>query len=255
MLRSVGLVITMAEVDGQIMDLASADVQPVPARSDALSQSNTAPANPAFPPASLADNGLSRRPRDARLLHMILANLGVTAYQERVPLQLMDFAYRYTSSTLQDALHLTAETHGNPPPSGRVATSHNDMSSVTLQALRLSIASRTHYQFSPSLPKEFSLEIAQDRNRVALPPVSKDWGLRLPPEQYCLTGVGWGVKEEWDSEGEEEAPEVREDDQIMPDATLEEEGEGDGGEDGNERMEDFFGEDLDANDNVITDGK
>ena len=59
------------------------------------------PVNTTLPTDSPADNGQSKRPRDARLIHLILANYGVTAYQERVPLQLMDFAYRYTSSILQ----------------------------------------------------------------------------------------------------------------------------------------------------------
>lgn len=57
--------------------------------------------NSSFPTNSPVDNGQSKRPRDARLIHLVLANYGVNAYQERVPLQLMDFAYRYTSSTLQ----------------------------------------------------------------------------------------------------------------------------------------------------------
>ncbi|CBX97813.1 hypothetical protein LEMA_P092220.1 [Plenodomus lingam JN3] len=60
--------------------------------------------NPPFPSTSLLDPGTSKRPRDARLIHLILANMGVTAYTERVPLQLLDFAYRYTSSILTDAI-------------------------------------------------------------------------------------------------------------------------------------------------------
>lgn len=237
----------MTEADGPILDLASAEVSSAPAPKVPPSQSPLASTSPAFPTAPLADNGLSKRPRDARLLHMVLANLGVTAYQERVPLQLMDFAYRYTSSILQDTLHLTSEGYGIPghtSGAGRGTGGHNDMSSVTLSSLRLSIASRTHYQFNPSLPKEFYHEIAQERNRVALPLVSKDWGLRLPPEQYCLTGVGWGLKEEWDSEGEEAEQDDK--DQMMLDSAIEDEGEGNGGEDGNERMEDLFGEEVES---------
>ncbi len=214
----------MAEVDGGPSEAPPTDLHP--------------PTTTANPAPSLADNGLSKRPRDSRLIHMILANLGVTAYQERVPLQLMDFAYRYTSSTLQDALHFTSEGYGTSgPTSNRGAT--NDSSNVTLASLRLSIASRTHYQFSPALPKEFYHEIAQERNRVALPAVGRDWGLRLPPGQYCLTGVGWGLKEEWDSDGEREG-------EGGDEAMGEQEGEWDGGEDGEERMEDIFGEGIDG---------
>src|SRR2546430_3288424 len=35
------------------------------------------------PSISLTDNGQSKRPRDARLIHMVLASLGLSAYQER----------------------------------------------------------------------------------------------------------------------------------------------------------------------------
>ncbi|KAI4188422.1 MAG: hypothetical protein L6R41_002152 [Letrouitia leprolyta] len=195
--------------------------------------------NPALRPAMPADTGIVKRPRDSRLLHMILANLGVTAYQERIPLQLLDFAYRYTSSTLQDALHLTSEGYGTQAAGIGKAGSNNDLSAVTLSSLRLSIASRTHYQFNPTLTKDFYHEIAQERNQVQLPPVGKDWGVRLPPEQYCLTGIGWKMKDEWTYINE---PERVDDgpDQVMLDR--EEDHDEDGAEDGNERMEEFFGE-------------
>ncbi|MCJ1386420.1 Transcription initiation factor TFIID subunit 9 [Xylographa soralifera] len=192
-----------------------------------------------FAPSSLQDDGLGKRPRDARLIHMVLANAGITAYQERVPLQLMDFAYRYTSSTLQDALHLTHESY--PPGTGRGGATV-DANAVSLLGLRLSVASRTHYQFSPVLPKEFYQEVAAERNRVALPGVGKEWGRRLPPERYCLTGVGWGVKGEWDSEEEE----GRKEEVVKGEAEDFDMGEGGvegvGDEEGDARMEDFFGE-------------
>jgi len=215
---------------------------------EALPSQPTAPSvDASFPASSLTDNGLYKRPRDARLIHMVLANLGVTSYQERVPLQLMDFAYRYTSSTLSDALHLASEGYGNPPApaSGRGgAGAGSDLSTITMASLRLSVASRTHYQFSPSLPKEFYHEVAAERNRVALPMVGRDWGVRLPPEQYCLTGVGWGLKEEWDSEGEREGEQG---DEMVLDGQGDEE-EVDEDEEGNERMEDVFGADVNGGD-------
>ena len=87
----------MAEANGAAPDAISAahqsSSQDDPTAADSM--------NPSFPTNSPVDNGQSKRPRDARLIHLVLANYGVNAYQERVPLQLMDFAYRYTSSTLQ----------------------------------------------------------------------------------------------------------------------------------------------------------
>lgn len=184
----------------------------------------------------------AKKPRDARLIHVILANLGVTAYEERVPLMLMDFAYRYTSSTLQDALHLTSEGYGTQASGTVKAASNNDMSSVSLSAVRLSIASRTHYQFNPTLGKDFYHELAQERNQVQLPPVTKEFGIRLPPEQYCLTGVGWKMKEELARLNKQDEEDEAAVDQMMMDREGDQ--EDDGAEDGNERMEDIFGEDV-----------
>ncbi|KAF2435366.1 TFIID-31kDa-domain-containing protein [Tothia fuscella] len=166
---------------------------------------------PAEPALSFKDDGLStKRPRDARLIHLLLAAQGVQSYQERVPLMIMDFAYRYTSGILSDAMALTADGYGMPP-SGRTAAQEG---TVTLSNLRLSIGSRQHYQFQPSLPKEVLLELAQEKNRVTLPKPDREFGIRLPPERYTFTGSGWGLKEEWESEDDGEEAE---EDMVMGD--------------------------------------
>jgi Transcription initiation factor TFIID, subunit TAF9 (also component of histone acetyltransferase SAGA) len=144
---------------------------------------------------------------------MLLASLGVTAYQDRVPLQLLDFAYRYTSNVLQDAVHLATEGYASAVEgtTGGKGSSSAEVNSVSLPALRLSIASRLHYQFQTGLPKEFLMDVASERNRIALPGVSRGFdaaaapngaapgsanqsvmmaGMRLPPERFCLTGTG-----------------------------------------------------------------
>ncbi|MCJ1246959.1 Transcription initiation factor TFIID subunit 9 [Trapelia coarctata] len=242
--------------NGATTDPPSSDPQPATLTPPpAANHITTISTDPSFPSTSLRDDGLAKRPRDARLIHMILANAGITAYQERVPLQLMDFAYRYTSSTLQDALHLTSESYGAAVPAGGAgrgaggAAAAGDGSSVTLQGLRLSVASRTHYQFSPQLPKEFYQELAAEKNRVALPLVGRDWGNRLPPERYCLTGVGWGLRDEWDSDGEtvaEDGEKVEAGGDVVMDT-------GEGGDEGDERMEDFFGDDMGGEDKDMED--
>ena len=237
----------MVEANGDGQKNDTADSQPSNNKTELLHPMARDPVTHSLSLSQL-DSGLSKRPRDARLLHMVLANYGVSAYQERVPLQLMDFTYRYTSSTLQDALHFTAEGYGTTGSgtgtgSGKAAP-HHDISGITLSSLRLSIASRTHYQFNPTLPKEFYSEIAQERNRVALPPVSREWGMRLPPEQFCMTGVGWDLKEEFDEEiedadeGKIRDMEVKDDDMEDDGGNIEDEEAG--------RMEDLFGNDNDG---------
>ena len=234
----------MAEVNGGGPDQDTVGSQASKNQTEPSTQPVADTTNHSFPPQS--DSGSAKRPRDARVLHMILASYGVNAYQERVPLQLMDFAYRYTSSILQDSLHLMAESYGT---TGSSAGSNKDKSSgdssgVTLSAIRLSTASRTHYQFNPSLPKEFYIETAQERNRIALPPVSREWGARLPPEQYCLTGTGWDLKEEYD-EDMEDTNEGRDAEITSKEDGIEVE-DADEGDDEGGRMEDLFGADNDG---------
>lgn len=196
---------------------SQAQASPQPTQTSASAE-NAPPAPSAALPAaqatSLKDDGLStKRPRDARLIHLLLAAQGVSAYQERVPLMIMDFAYRYTSGILSDAFQLTQDGYGLPSTErGR----DKDQATVSMQHLRLAMSARQHYQFQPSLPKEVLLEMAQERNKVVLPKPERDFGVRLPPEKYTFTGTGWGLKQEWDSEteGEEEVVAPVQDEQM-----------------------------------------
>lgn len=143
-------------------------------------------------PAS-SGNGQSAEPavvpRDVRLLHLIFATQGVQNYQDHVPLQLMDFAHRYTTSMLKDAVTYSDHAKGsNGGGSGNTA--------VTTDDIRLAIAAKTNYQFKPAPAKELMLELAHERNSKSLPPVIPKWGLNLPPEKYCLTAKDWDSLEE-----------------------------------------------------------
>ncbi|KAK1060293.1 Transcription initiation factor TFIID subunit 9, partial [Friedmanniomyces endolithicus] len=234
------------------------DTAPPTTRPDAP----TAQSDLDIPRTSSQDDGQSKRPRDARIIHLVLASLGINSYQERVPLQLLDFAYRYTSGVLSDSLRLSAEGYAGQPERGAGrgrgagAAGAGDAGAgegITVTSLRQAIASRQRYTFQGHLPKEFMLEQAAERNRVALPKVERSYGVQLPPEKYFLTGVGWSLKDEWDSDEDVEDEEnegveaqakpltngtahaATEDDVAMNGVEGEdEEGEG--------RMEDVFGE-------------
>lgn len=96
----------------------------------------------------------------------------------------------YTKSVLKDALSYNDHARNSTNSS----VSNN---TINTDDIRLSIASRTNYQFKSIAPKELLLELAQERNSKPLPPVIPKWGLNLPPEKYCLTGTN--VDEEGDS--------------------------------------------------------
>lgn len=138
-------------------------------------------------------------PRDVRLLHLIFATQGIQNYQDHVPLQLMDFAHRYTTSVLRDSL--TYNDHARPVNSSSNLSS-NSNTTVNTDDIRLAVAARTNYQFKPAPPKELLLELADERNLKPLPPVVPKWGLNLPPEKHCLTARDWDtIDEEVESEG------------------------------------------------------
>lgn len=209
------------------------------------------------PLTSLTDDGSSKRPRDHRLIHLLLASHGITAYQQRVPLQLMDFAYRYTSSVLGDALHMQNESYdqadGTAQTKGRGSKQNQNKSEegdVSMGALRMAIGSRMGYQFQGSLPKEFLKQLADDRNRISLQTQAREGdksgpvvgGVRLPHEKYCLTGIGWGLKDEWESEGEESLAEPDEQDRLEPEDLMQMDDRDDGEDlEGEGNMEDVFG--------------
>jgi transcription initiation factor TFIID subunit 9B len=221
---------------------AAASSQPAPTPTQAL--------NTSVPNISIHDSGLGKRPRDARLIHMLLSSLQVSAYQERVPLQLLDFAYRHSSSILCDALHLSSDAYvsqttraRDAPPGGGMRDADGQVSAAAVQ---FAIQSRMQYQYGGGnggggLSKDFLLETAQKRNAVQLPRVlTHEWGVRLPGERFVQTGVPWGIKGEWVATDDEDSG-----DTVMGGVDVPEEQGVEGGEEGEGTMEDLFGGDAD----------
>ncbi|KAG7845333.1 hypothetical protein KL941_003178 [Ogataea angusta] len=145
-------------------------------------------------------------PRDVRLLHLIFATQGIQSYQDHVPLQLMDFAYRYTCGVLQDAVLYNDHAYASANGGASAGMSNAPLSN---EDIRLAIAARTNYQFKPVPPKKLLLKLAAERNEKPLPPVMPAWGVRLPPEKYCLTAKDWELDEEEDEGSEGEAKRQR----------------------------------------------
>lgn len=122
------------------------------------------------------------------------------------------------------------------------------------------------------------MDVAAERNRIALPGATRGFdsgaanaaaaaranqsvvmaGMRLPPERFCLTGLAWNLKDEWESEGEEEVGVKMEGDVAAQgtqstttttikgaaDADAEDGMDEDGGDDEDGKMEDIFGDDT-----------
>lgn len=125
-------------------------------------------------------------PRDIKIIHLILASMNLPQYQDHVPLQLLDFAHRYTTQVFQDALVYSdyANQNSSSLPAGIGAQN----APITVEDVKLAVSARVAYQFKPTNPKELLLSLAAERNKRPLPSVPNTYGLRLPPEKHCLTG-------------------------------------------------------------------
>ena len=116
-------------------------------------------------------------PTDARLVSLILSSMGIQSYTERVPLQLLDFAYRYTLQTLQDA---------------QIYAEHADRNTLNVEDIKLAIQARVNHSFRGPAPKDFLLELAQERNKRPLPAVNEAYGVRMPRD-HALVAPDWST--------------------------------------------------------------
>ncbi|KAI3623359.1 TAF9 [Malassezia furfur] len=108
--------------------------------------------------------------------------MGIEDTEPAVLVQLMEFAHRYTSQVLQDALVYADH-----------AASRQGGSNVSIDDVQLAIQSRVNYSFSQPPPKEMLLSLASSLNSVPLPPVSNRHGIRLPPPEHCLMNVNFSI--------------------------------------------------------------
>ncbi|KAI1153141.1 transcription initiation factor IID, 31kD subunit-domain-containing protein [Nemania diffusa] len=211
------------------------------------------------------------RPRDARTIELLLTAQGVTSFDNRVPLLLLDFAYRHTSSILNDALHLSGDpyaTHAGAKPSassGAVPTAPpGGDATLSTNAVNIAIASRQAYQFrggagggggsgggsggggGGGTSKEWLHELARERNKIALPRIlANEWGVRLPNERFVLSGQSWGLRDQWGPEGGSDSDDGEDDDENGSDAMEGLEGPKEKeGEDSAGGLDEFLGDDM-----------
>ncbi|KAF9088987.1 Transcription initiation factor TFIID subunit 9 [Mortierella sp. GBA35] len=116
------------------------------------------------------------QPRDAKVISLILQSLAVEDADQKVIHQLLEFAHRYTTDVFQDAL---------------LYSEHAGKTEVGLDDVRLAIQGRVNHSFTSPPPKEFLLELAEEKNRVPLPLIPEKYGIRLPHERHCLTAVNF----------------------------------------------------------------
>ncbi|KAI8837068.1 transcription initiation factor IID, 31kD subunit-domain-containing protein [Chytridium lagenaria] len=144
-------------------------IPPLPFPSTSMSTSTTKPTSlPANLSTSMGEHQdpLSL-PRDAKLVSLILQAMDIPDYDPRVLPQLLEFMHRYVLDVLADA---------------QLFSDHAGRGFVEVDDVKLAVEG-----------KEVLMEMALARNNVPLPLMQEKYGLRLPPERNCLTGVNFNI--------------------------------------------------------------
>ncbi|XP_078436335.1 TATA binding protein associated factor 21kDa subunit [Wolffia australiana] len=110
-------------------------------------------------------------PRDARIVRALLRSMGVSDFEPRVVVQLLELWYRYVVDVLNDA---------------QIYSEHASKPSIDPDDVKLAIQSKVNFSFSQPPPREVLMELARGRNKVPLPKSITGPGIPLPPEQDTL---------------------------------------------------------------------
>ncbi|KZW04036.1 transcription factor TAFII-31, partial [Exidia glandulosa HHB12029] len=119
-------------------------------------------------------------PSSARSIALLLASTpSINDAQPGVLHQLLEFAHRYTSQVLTDAL-VYSEHAGRPGKLDR-------------EDVVMSVQARVGWELGGHVPKEYLHSLAAQTNAIPLPPVPEVFGVRLPPAKECLTAVDFDL--------------------------------------------------------------
>ncbi|KAG3287628.1 TAF9-like [Ictidomys tridecemlineatus] len=100
-------------------------------------------------------------PKDVQMMAQILKDMGITEYEPRVINQMLEFAFQYVTTILDDA---------------KIYSSHTKKAILDADDVF------------------FLLDIARQRNQTPLPVIKPYLGPRLPPDRYCLTAPNYRLK-------------------------------------------------------------
>lgn len=110
-------------------------------------------------------------PKQIKSMQSILNEMHVSDYEPRLPNQMLEFTWKYLSEVLDDA---------------RVYSEHAAKPSIDHDDVKLAISMKLARSFTEPPPKELITQIALEKNQIALPSLKPQYGLRLPPDRYCM---------------------------------------------------------------------
>uniref|UniRef100_A0A7S1VHH7 Transcription initiation factor TFIID subunit 9 n=1 Tax=Sexangularia sp. CB-2014 TaxID=1486929 RepID=A0A7S1VHH7_9EUKA len=109
-------------------------------------------------------------PRDAKIMSLLISSMGISEYDPRIIVQLLEFEYRLATELLSDAIQYADH-------SGRALVRSSDV--------KLAIAGRASQSYGVLPPRQVLLAAAADRNAVPLPLLPTRAGvISLPPLEF-----------------------------------------------------------------------
>lgn len=120
-------------------------------------------------------------PKEAQVMTAILKDMGITDYEPGVINQMLEFTYRYVSQVLDDA-----RVFANYAKKNRT---------IEMDDVKLAVHMQMEKAFTTPPPRDLLLEVARTRNANPLPPIKvNQYGIRLPPDRYCLSACNYRIK-------------------------------------------------------------
>lgn len=117
-------------------------------------------------------------PRDAKIISVILRSLGIEECEPKVIIQLLEFAYKYATDVLEDAL-LFAE--------------HADRSQINTCDIKLALQTKVGKHFVPPPPRQYLNEIAATVNTKPLSIPDGESLLKVPSSSSALLNLDYEV--------------------------------------------------------------
>lgn len=118
-------------------------------------------------------------PKDALVIMSILKDMGISEYEPNVVTQLLEFTYRYVTTTLEDA---------------RVYAQHAGKKAMDTEDVQLAVQMQLDKNFTTPPPRDLLMEVARAKNTTPLPMIKPHCGIRLPPDRYCMTACNYELR-------------------------------------------------------------
>lgn len=117
-------------------------------------------------------------PRDAKIISVILRSLGIEECEPKVIIQLLEFAYKYTTDVLEDA---------------QLLSEHCGRSIINTNDVKLALQTMVGKHFVPPPPRQYLNEIASSVNSKPLSTPDSENFLKVPGASVALLNLDYDV--------------------------------------------------------------